>query len=272
MASADVPVSAVTAGGAGDSVPGTGAGAGEGTSRGGGRGRSGDRGRGRGRGRGGGRGRGRGGSSAASSSASEGVSDGTVRVKATSPVQKLAGAIAHTLRGGKACTVSGIGPPAINQAIKGIIQAREYLEEEGLDLQMTASVNREIGPNAIDIEVERVAARLKLPSLEAEPDFKAGSATRIAKLAGAIAARLRESSTAIHTCSAMGPTAVAVMVKAAALTETYVEDDGLKLAFVPEKIIVKVEADGDDDDGERRAMRLAVFVKSRSAPKPKTDA
>lgn len=58
-----------------------------------------------------------------------------IKVSADSKPKAVAGKIAHTAReGGDPPAVLTIGAPCINQAVKAIAIARQYLDEDGLDL------------------------------------------------------------------------------------------------------------------------------------------
>lgn len=57
-----------------------------------------------------------------------------IKVKSTSDVKKVAGAIAEMIREGKEVEVSVIGAAAVNQAVKAIIVARGYVSINGFDL------------------------------------------------------------------------------------------------------------------------------------------
>lgn len=58
----------------------------------------------------------------------------TLRVKSTSDVKKVAGAIAEMIREGKEVEVQVIGAAAVNQAVKAIIVARGFVSINGFDL------------------------------------------------------------------------------------------------------------------------------------------
>lgn len=61
-------------------------------------------------------------------------SNTVLRVAGTSNPRKLAGAIAHGLRQYKEIEMVACGALAVNQAVKGICVARQYLEPDGYDL------------------------------------------------------------------------------------------------------------------------------------------
>ncbi len=188
-------------------------------------------------------------------------SDGVVRVGGATPVPKLAGAIAHTIRATGKCTVSAIGAAAVNQAVKGIVSARFYLEESGADVEVTARTNRDVGVNAVDMFVTRRATRVALPE-GTESAFKVGSSTQAAKLGGALASNAREgkgTEAEPLCCVGIGANAVLAMVKAVAFASLYVEEEGITVSMVPEKTVVPMTVDGESV--ERTALRLAVIAR-----------
>jgi stage V sporulation protein SpoVS len=68
-----------------------------------------------------------------------------IRVGSESPVYAVAGAIAGTYRDHGEVQVQAIGAGAVNQAIKAIIYAKEYLAEEGKSVVFT--------PNFVNLEL-----------------------------------------------------------------------------------------------------------------------
>jgi stage V sporulation protein S len=76
--------------------------------------------------------------------------------------------------------------------------------------------------------------------LKASLILKASSRSRPQALAGAIAARLRESGTA--QVQAVGAGAVNQAIKAAALARQYVRSEGIELVLVP--LLREIELDG----------------------------
>ena len=57
-----------------------------------------------------------------------------LRVSATSPVRALAGCIAGVVREQGHAELQAIGAAAVNQAIKAVAIAREFLVHDGLDI------------------------------------------------------------------------------------------------------------------------------------------
>ncbi len=57
-----------------------------------------------------------------------------LRVAGTSPVHKLAGSLAKTIRQERTAHLDCVGAAAVNQAVKAIAVARAFLAPEGIDL------------------------------------------------------------------------------------------------------------------------------------------
>ena len=62
-----------------------------------------------------------------------------IRVSSTSPVPATAGSIAATLRQSGSATVQAIGAGAVNQAVKALAVAAQYLVENSLTLSCVPS-------------------------------------------------------------------------------------------------------------------------------------
>ena len=78
-----------------------------------------------------------------------------IRVSAQSRSTAVAGAIAGVMRQHGYAEVQAIGASAINQAIKAVIIARGYVEQDGMDLVLV--------PSFTDVDIdgaERTALRL----------------------------------------------------------------------------------------------------------------
>lgn len=68
------------------------------------------------------------------------------KIKSTTDVGKLAGAIAHATREGVAIELQAMGAGALNQAVKATIVAKGYLSVGGIDISLI--------PSFKDIEAE----------------------------------------------------------------------------------------------------------------------
>ena len=60
-----------------------------------------------------------------------------IRVSSDAPVSRVAGAIAGQVRENGLAEIHAIGAAAVNQAVKALIIARGYLEEDGTDAIFT---------------------------------------------------------------------------------------------------------------------------------------
>lgn len=78
-----------------------------------------------------------------------------IKVSARSRTAAVAGAIAGVVRESQRAEVQAIGAGAVNQAIKAIVIAKGYLEEEGVQVVCD--------PSFVDVEIddqERTAVRI----------------------------------------------------------------------------------------------------------------
>lgn len=69
-----------------------------------------------------------------------------IKIAAQSKAVAAAGALANTIRQHGEAEVQGIGPKAVNQAVKAIAIARRYLASSGIDLVTI--------PTFVDVEIE----------------------------------------------------------------------------------------------------------------------
>ena len=80
-----------------------------------------------------------------------------IKVSATSRTSAVAGAIAGIFREQKFANVQAIGASAVNQAVKALALARNYLAEDGYDVVCI--------PEFVDVEIDgnvRTAIRLNV--------------------------------------------------------------------------------------------------------------
>lgn len=85
------------------------------------------------------------------------TSDLLIRVASNSQTTAVAGSIAKATREGKRPILQAIGAGATNQALKALIVARSYLEQDGIDLIFV--------PTFADVTIEdqeRTAVRLEV--------------------------------------------------------------------------------------------------------------
>ena len=78
-----------------------------------------------------------------------------IKVKANSRTAAVAGAIAGVMREQKHAEVQAIGAGAVNQAIKAIVLAKGYLDEDGISISCV--------PEFVDVEIDgKVRTAIKL--------------------------------------------------------------------------------------------------------------
>merc|ERR1712137_1381042 len=141
-----------------------------------------------------------------------------LKVSSGTKPNAMAGAICNVVRkssNSQPPSVMATGPAAINQAIKGFAIARKYLMDEDV----------RDGSNVV-FSTEAVAPVDREPL---ESDLSAKDKTDCFKLAGAVAGRVRDGEEVAITTKGSVP--VLVAVKAIALAQDYVRDEGIEIKF-----------------------------------------
>jgi len=143
---------------------------------------------------------------------------------------KLAGAICNAARTSRVMpSVLATGPAAINQAIKAIAIARKYLleDDQPTDLLVQPQFEQDLreGSN-VRLQLQKSRAIDREPM---EEDLSAKDKTDCFKLAGAIAGRVRDNEEVAVTTKGSVP--VLVTIKATALAQDYLADEGIDLKF-----------------------------------------
>ena len=78
-----------------------------------------------------------------------------IKVKANSRTAAVAGAIAGVMREHKHADIQAIGAGAVNQAVKALVLAKGYLEEDGIIVKCY--------PEFVDVDIEgKVRTAIKL--------------------------------------------------------------------------------------------------------------
>jgi stage V sporulation protein S len=88
-----------------------------------------------------------------------------IKVSTRSRTAAVAGAIAGVLRDNQRAEVQAIGAGAVNQAVKALIIAKGYMEEEGVEISCS--------PSFVDVYIndqERTAIRLIIVAKAMNPD------------------------------------------------------------------------------------------------------
>lgn len=149
-----------------------------------------------------------------------------IKVSNESEPQVVAGALAHASRVGECPSIHVIGPRAVNQAVKAIAIARNYLADERIDLAAEPWY-REEENDFIQISMRKVSAlRTSLAETSA---IKVAGASVPAKVAGSIANGIRQGERIAVT--AMGAGSVHQAVAAIILARRYLKNDGMGLHF-----------------------------------------
>ena len=155
-----------------------------------------------------------------------------LKVSSESKPNSVAGAICNIVRespSGEPPSVMATGPAAINQAVKAIAIARKYLLEESppVDMLVTPRFEQDLreGSNLV-LELKRSETIEREP---ADNDLSAKERTEAHKLAGAIAGRARDGDEVAVTTKGAVP--VLVAVKAVALAQEYLQEEGINVSF-----------------------------------------
>jgi stage V sporulation protein SpoVS len=155
-----------------------------------------------------------------------------LKVKGDSVAKSVAGAICNVVRESarnEPPAVVATGPAAINQAMKAIAIARKYLldEETPSDLVCIPRFEEEIRHGSRCTFVLKKMRPIR--SVPSEDDLSSKEKTDPYKLGGAIAGRLRDGEQV--ACTTKGPVPVLIAVKAIAIANTYVADEGMEIKF-----------------------------------------
>lgn len=156
---------------------------------------------------------------------------GTMRIRAVSKPQLVAGAIANKLRDNEEMSLNGIGADSINQAVKSLCIARDYLVSESIDVHAWPTLLENVGPDVVSIKVVRAPTGWTVPAAPV-PEvaaFKAAGGTKPNLLAGALAGKIREGEELLSVTS-IGPTALLRSLKSIALAMSYAEGDGYEVS------------------------------------------
>lgn len=157
-----------------------------------------------------------------------------LKVSSESKPNSVAGAICNVVResvGNEPPAVMATGPAAINQAMKSVAIARKYLLDEDVpnqvDLLALPKFEQDVrdGSNMV-FKLMRSEPIAREP---AETDLCCKARTDAFKLAGAIAGRVRDGEEVAITVKGAVP--VLISVKAIALAQEYVKDEGIELRF-----------------------------------------
>mmetsp|Transcript_3302 Transcript_3302/g.4486 ORF Transcript_3302/g.4486 Transcript_3302/m.4486 type:complete len:242 (-) Transcript_3302:990-1715(-) len=166
-----------------------------------------------------------------------------LKVSGDSNVRSVAGGIAGVCRSGlEAPIILATGPTAINQAVKAISIARGFLCDDNLDLRAKCEFE-DIKGFKTKIKLSKAASKPRAPKIS-EDDLYVLPKSDAFKVAGAIAARIRESrhnpTSSASTLSskavgilAKGSAAVSIMIKSISVARGYLDEENIDILFVP---------------------------------------
>ena len=184
-------------------------------------------------------------------------------VAAKSRVKPVAGSIARTTRDcdGLPPVLSAVGAASVNQAVKAIAIARDFLEADNVDLSV--EISKQPQQNVKDVIVLSLKQHIRgslLKDIDTEKenevyqDMRSAANSTPGPLAGAIAKNVRDGKTPRLT--AIGQRPVFRAVCAIALARRYLKKEKIDLDMVPRFTQVKFE-NGTDAN----AMQLIVVRK-----------
>ena len=88
-----------------------------------------------------------------------------IKVKAVSRTASVAGAIAGVMRDEQHAEVQAIGAGAVNQAVKAMVLAKNFLEQDGIEISFT--------PEFVNVEIDgkvRTAIRFVVDPKPKQPE------------------------------------------------------------------------------------------------------
>lgn len=174
----------------------------------------------------------------------------TIKVGNESEPQTVAGAIAHACRNGECPSITVIGARAINQAIKAVAIARNYLVEDRIDLAAEPWFKEE-DKDFVQFSMRKVSALRN--TLAETASLKVASSSVPSKVAGSIANSIRQGERISVT--AMGAGSVNQAVGAIILARRYLKGDGMGLHFRPSFFVAPAS-----DGSERSMVKFMLYA------------
>jgi len=157
----------------------------------------------------------------------------TLHVSGDSPVKRVAGAIAWIAREGECPRILATLPKATNTACKAIAIARNFLEQDKMDIgtypRFSGSGNR--GDDGFTFTLAKA-------SIETVQDTRDLTEMKISKnskpttVAGAISARIRDRQRVCLAC--IGRECVTVAVRSIVIARGFLSQDSIDISFRPE--------------------------------------
>ena len=171
----------------------------------------------------------------------------TIKISNVSTAKRVGAAMAHLAREGKGVDVKAGSAKALSTALKAVAVARKFLRDNEGDLGVSARIER--GDDKSTTVLTLVPAAGKVENASDNP-YTVSSKTDPSSLSGALAARVRESKTALARCVGVAPAARAAT--ALALATSHVEGGN----------VVGYPFFQDEGEGEERVTVLNLLVKA----------
>lgn len=181
---------------------------------------------------------------------------GFIKVSSQSNPKAVAGKIAHMTRDESASApcVLCIGAASINQAVKSICIARQYLERDGIDLSFQPAFRDKDRRASVALYIAKIPTRAPItiaPGTESV-ELPVSGHSRPPVVAGALAARVREGKQAALV--SIGVDAVANAVLTIGNARLYLEENNMDVRCQPTFVTVHKE------DRDLNAVRFDVRV------------
>lgn len=177
-----------------------------------------------------------------------------IKVSGKDEPKQYAGKVAWDARNGCPTPMLATGVHAINTAVKAVAIARQYLEEDDLELYcQPAFRDRSMG----DSVAIYLSTKQRRHSRFSANEMTVSKNTEPTKTAGAIAARARETKGVLLT--GIGPDAVTNALLAACHARMYLEADNLDVKLIPH--FEQVEKTQDNGEAvSLNAMKMQVVI------------
>eukprot|EP00884_Botryococcus_braunii_P014380 jgi/Botrbrau1/22943/Bobra.0030s0019.1 len=203
--------------------------------------------------------------------------EGAIKVSSNSNVKAVAGKLAHSSRTGEPPIILAIGHTCLNTAVKAVAIARNYVREkpsaENISDVATFDIvcqpafrKSETGVHGrpkgacLALYLFKRQSNGKEAPQEDIADLTVGSGSDPTTVAGALAARVRESKPVCLT--AIGVDAVANAIRAVCHARMYLEDDNVDILARPQFIQVS------KDTLTLSAIRIYIGVESKVSSEP----
>ena len=191
-----------------------------------------------------------------------------LKVSATSDAKRVAGSISHTSRLGACPTLLATGQASLNQAIKAIAIARNYLMEDRVDLSVQCEF-RDEERGAVSMVLTKAPLRKKAGGGGAgggagggggggeekeveESELRVAQNSEPSMTAGSIAKKIRGGERV--SIIGIGAGSVSATVRAITIARRYLEGDNLDVAFKPSFVHLTME------DGQRSGIKFSILA------------